>query len=365
MQTVSIVVISHNYEQFLGQAIDSALAQSHSPIQVLVVDDGSTDSSPEIIRAYGDRVEALFKPNDGNSSAINAIFPLCSGEIVMFLDADDFLYPNAVSRVLSAWDDSCAKVQFRLSLVDRDGSRQGVEPPASAMMPNGDVVSEILAWGHYVTPVLSGNAFGRATLEQLLPIPAEPLFRNHNDGYLNPLCAFCGPIVSIDEELGAYRLHGGNQWAYTGKVHIDNVRMRTQHELMRERYIQDVAQRQRRALPTSLMLRNSSHVIYRIASLKLDPARHPEPGDSLWRLLLALPGALHRNPELDTPERAFTLVNGALIALLPRRLAHAPVEWTLASRPHPAWLRYLARLVRSSAKLSAIVKDSLSRTHAA
>ncbi len=344
---VSIVVISYNYGQFLRQAIDSALAQDHDGLQVLVVDDGSTDPSVEIIRGYGDRVEALFKPNGGNSSAINAIFPQCRGEIVMFLDADDFLYPHAVSSVLSAWDDSCSKVQFRLSLVDLEGVRQGVEPPASATMPDGDVLSEIVTWGHYVTPVLTGNAFRHTALDRLLPIPPEPLFRNYNDGYLNPLCAFCGPIVSIDEELGAYRLHGGNLWAYTGDVDVTNVRKRFQHELVRERYMQEMGQGQGRALPSSLMLRNSNHVIYRLASLKLDPACHPEPRDNVWRLLLALPGALRRNPELDAPERTFALLNGMLIALLPRRLAHAPVEWALASRPHPAWLRRLARFVRS------------------
>jgi Glycosyl transferase family 2 len=357
---VSIVVISHNYEQFLGQAIDSVLAQHHDALQILVVDDGSTDSSPEIIRGYGDRVEMLLKANGGNSSAVNAAFPCCRGEVVMFLDADDFLYPHAVSSVLAEWDDTCAKVEFRLSLVDGQGVRSGVEPPASAPMPRGDAVPEILARGHYVTPVLTGNAFRRTVLEQLLPIPDEPLFRNHNDGYLNPLCAFYGPIASVEEELGAYRLHGRNQWAYTGEVHLADVRERFQHELVRERYMRDAARRQGRELPAALMLRNSGHIVYRLASLKLDPGSHPVPGDSLRRLLLALPGALRRNPELDASERAFTLLNGVLIVLLPHRLAHAPVDWALASRPRPGWLRTGARLVRSMSRPAARFKRAAS-----
>jgi Glycosyl transferase family 2 len=350
---VSIVVISYNYGQFVGQAIDSALAQDHDKLQIIVVDDGSTDASPEIIRSYGDSIEALLKDNGGNSSVINAALPLCSGEIVMFLDADDYLYPNAVSRILDRWDDSCSKVQFRLSLVDREGVREGVEPPASAPMPNGDVIPEIAAWGHYVTPVLSGNAFRHRTLEQLLPIPAEPLFSNHNDGYINPLCAFCGPVASVDEELGAYRLHGDNQWAYTSEVQIAHVRMRLQHELVRERYMRAAAQRQGRELPGALMLRNSGHVLYRLVSLKLDPASHPQPEDTVWRLLFRLPGALHRNPELDTLNRAFKLFSGTLIAVLPRWLAVGPVDWALASRPRPRWLRAGARLIRSAGSLVA------------
>jgi hypothetical protein len=315
-------------------------------LQVLVVDDGSTDSSPEIIRSYGDRVMALLKPNGGNSTAINAIFPRCEGEIVMFLDADDFLYPNAVTRVVSVWDDTCAKVEFRLSLVDAQGSRSGIEPPAVAPLPSGDVVPDIAEWGHYVTPVLGGNAFRRATLEQLVPIPDEPLFNNHNDGYLNPLCAFCGPIASIDEQLGAYRLHGNNQWAYTSEVSLERLHERLSHELVRERYLHTAARRTGHTLPSPLMLRNSSHVVQRLASRKLDSDSHPVLDDRVWRLLRALPGALRRNPELSTGERAFTLVCGTLMAVLPSAAVKTPAAWALASRPRPRWLRALARGVR-------------------
>jgi hypothetical protein len=346
----SVVIISHNYANYLRQAIDSVLAQDHQLLQVLVVDDGSTDSSPQVIREYGDRVEPLLKPNGGNSTAINAIFPLCRGEIVMFLDADDYLYPHAVSTVAAAWQPDVAKLEFRLTLVDADGKPTGVEPPAVAPLPNGDVVADIASWGHYVTPVLGGNAFRRATLEQLLPIPDEPLFINHNDGYLNPLSAFCGRIVSVDEELGAYRLHGKNQWAYTGELAIERLHERLSHELVRERYLRAAAGRGGRTLPSPLMLRNSGHVMQRLVSLRLDRTSHPVPADSLLRLLRALPRALWRNPELTNVERCFTLACAVLVAALPPRAAQAPAGWALASRPRPAWLRASARLARGAVR---------------
>jgi hypothetical protein len=344
----SIVVISYNYERYLSHAIDSALNQDYEPLEVIVVDDGSTDRSREVIRGYGERVRAIFKANGGNSSAINAAFPLCAGDAVLFLDADDFLYPQAASRIMAAWDGTAAKLEFRLSLVDANGVRRGVEPPAVARLPDGDVVGEIASWGHYVTPVLGGNAFSRAALERLLPIPDEPLFCNHNDGYLNPLCAFCGPIASLDEELGAYRLHGANQWAYAGTIRLDRLHERLRHELVRERYLHDAARRQRRSLPPQLMLRNSVHVVQRLASLKLDPRSHPVSEDTVTRLACALPGAVMRNPELSGMEKVFTLVVGALLAAVPSRLAGGPMEWLLASKPRPRWMRALARLPRSS-----------------
>lgn len=346
---VSIVVISHNYERYLHEAIDSALAQDHTDLQVLVVDDGSTDSSREVIARYGDRVEPILKPNGGNSTAVNAAFPQTRGEIVMFLDADDYLYPFAASRIAAAWEPECAKLEFRLTLVDSDGLRGGVEPPACAPLPHGDVVGEFARWGHYVTPVLGGNAFNRRTLEALLPIPDEPLFRNHNDGYLNPLCAFYGPIAAIDEELGAYRLHGGNQWAYTDEVDAARLRERLRHELTRERYLLRTAAQQGRPLPEPLMLRNSTHVMQRLASLKLDPAGHPVQEDTVRLLLFALPRAVMSNPELSSYERAFLLGCGVLAALAPRRVARTPIAWALASRPRPQWMRAPVRALRRAA----------------
>src|SRR3712207_5202371 len=99
---ISIVVISHDYAEYLPLAIDSALAQTR-PVEVLVVDDGSTDSSPEVIRGYGDRVRAISKENGGNSSVVNTAVPLTSGDVVMFLDADDLLHPEAAEEVARVW----------------------------------------------------------------------------------------------------------------------------------------------------------------------------------------------------------------------------------------------------------------------
>jgi hypothetical protein len=227
------------------------------------------------------------------------------------------------------------------------GCRSSTRRAFVAPLPRGDAVAEIESWGHYVTPVLGGNAFNRKTLERLVPIPEnEPLFVNHNDGYLNPLTAFCGPIASLEEELGAYRLHGSNQWAYTSEIDTSKLHERLRHELARERYLHEAAHRQGRSLPSPLMVRNSGHLLQRLASLKLDRQTHPVPNDSVARLLLALPGAALRNPELSLGERAFVLANGFAIGLLPASLARAPIGWALASRPRPRWLRALARTGR-------------------
>ena len=88
---VSIIINNYNYARFLRAAIDSALGQSYASIEVLVVDDGSTDQSRAIIDSYGDRVKSILKKNGGQASALNAGFAQCQGDIVIFLDADDVL----------------------------------------------------------------------------------------------------------------------------------------------------------------------------------------------------------------------------------------------------------------------------------
>ena len=77
---VSVVVNNFNYERYLGEAIDSALAQDHDDVEVVVVDDGSTDGSADVVRAYGSRVVPVLKPNGGQGSAFNAGFAAATGD---------------------------------------------------------------------------------------------------------------------------------------------------------------------------------------------------------------------------------------------------------------------------------------------
>ncbi len=81
---------------------------------MIAVDDGSTDGSPEILTAYTGRVELVFKENGGQASAVNAGFARCTGDVVIFLDADDVLLPDAAALVASAFaaDPGVAKVQY-------------------------------------------------------------------------------------------------------------------------------------------------------------------------------------------------------------------------------------------------------------
>src|SRR5439155_23414554 len=90
-----VVINSFNYDAYLHEAIESALAQTVSPREVIVVDDGSTDDSRDIIEGFGDLITPIFQPNSGQAAAINAGYHASSGSILIFADSDDVLLPTA------------------------------------------------------------------------------------------------------------------------------------------------------------------------------------------------------------------------------------------------------------------------------
>src|ERR1035438_7875002 len=91
---VSVIIPVYNGEAYVGQAIDSALAQTYTDSEVIVVDDGSKDSTRQIIESYGHKVRAVHKPNGGTSSALNAGIRLAQGEFIAWLSHDDLFLPR-------------------------------------------------------------------------------------------------------------------------------------------------------------------------------------------------------------------------------------------------------------------------------
>ncbi len=92
--TISVIIPAYNYGRFLRDAIDSALAQTCPALEVIVVDDGSTDDTPQILNSYGHRIVVIRQENLGTSSARNAGIAAARGEYVSFLDSDDIWRPR-------------------------------------------------------------------------------------------------------------------------------------------------------------------------------------------------------------------------------------------------------------------------------
>ncbi|HEX2029546.1 MAG TPA: glycosyltransferase family 2 protein [Nitriliruptorales bacterium] len=216
---VSIVVNNHNYRPYLGACIDSALNQTQPDVEVVVVDDGSTDGSVDVVRAYGDRVVPVLKTNGGQASAFNAGFAAATGEAVIFLDADDLLEPSAAAtaaRLLA--DPQVVKTHWPLTVVDEAGAPTGALKPGPAReLPDGDLRATVFQRGPtcLLSPPTSGNAWSRGFLERVLPMD-EALFRLGADTLLFEVAPFAGHVRRWCEPLSRYRLHGGNRWRRLG-----------------------------------------------------------------------------------------------------------------------------------------------------
>jgi glycosyltransferase involved in cell wall biosynthesis len=97
MSLVSILIPCYNAERWIAQCIESALAQTWPNKEVIVVDDGSTDGSLDVIRSFGDRIRWETGPNRGGNVARNRLLELAGGEWLQYLDADDYLLPEKIA----------------------------------------------------------------------------------------------------------------------------------------------------------------------------------------------------------------------------------------------------------------------------
>jgi glycosyltransferase involved in cell wall biosynthesis len=102
--TVSVIVPVRDGERYLEEALRSVLDQAHPELELLVVDDGSTDATPEVLRRMGDRVRAVRQPPRGVAAAINHGVSLAGGQFLAFLDADDLWTPCRLAAQLAALD---------------------------------------------------------------------------------------------------------------------------------------------------------------------------------------------------------------------------------------------------------------------
>ena len=199
----------------MAQAIDSALAQTHENVEVIVVDDGSTDGSREIILSYGNRVKPVFKVNGGQASTFNAGFRNSAGKFICYLDADDLLLPQAVESSVRLFEEgNIVKVHWPMFIINGNNEKSGKLIPKDGIL-DGDRREIVLSegpfhnWHH--NPPTSGNIWADWFLEKILPIP-ENQFRLGADGYLHTIAPIYGVVRSTDEPLGYYRVHTSNNY---------------------------------------------------------------------------------------------------------------------------------------------------------
>jgi glycosyltransferase involved in cell wall biosynthesis len=329
---ISVCITNHNYAQFLRDAIESVLAQSYPRVELVVVDDGSTDDSRRVIDRYGDRLVPIFRAQSGQAVAGWAGMQASSGDVIVFLDADDTLQPEICARVAHAFErePDLTIVQWMLDTIDGDGRPLGrTLPRRPGLLPSGDLSGHLLRVRDWQYQLTSGVAYATWAARRILPADLPPGERHALDHWLNELAPLLGPIRSLDEVGGSHRVHG-ESFSGRKRSQADWSRRLITLTLNTHEHVRRLASELGHRCPEDAReLRDPAFLGWRLVSLRIEPDRHPFPSDR--RLIVAARGiaASVRHPHFPWPHRLKRVAWFAAVGTSPRAVA----RWITARYP--------------------------------
>ncbi|MBY3177778.1 MULTISPECIES: glycosyltransferase family 2 protein [Rhizobium] len=275
--TFSVLINNYNYGRFVERAIDSALSQEASNVEIIVVDDGSSDQSRSVLDGYDKRVAVLFQENQGQAAAINAAVKLSSGDILCFLDADDWWAPGKLSATAAAFHSNpqASLVYHRLQPTQTDGSP--AFKPIPRTLCSGNLSPRLArSAGWWPFPMTSAIAVRRSAWDAAGDIPEQ--FRMSADAWLTGIYPFLGGVVALSDPLGFYRIHNNNWYRP-----VDDAAM-LRRRMAHWQATVEATNRFLSAHDLAGRLRLTDHYPYRVASARLQGA------DTRTRFRLAMEG---------------------------------------------------------------------------
>ena len=183
---VTICIPCHNAANWVRQAVQSALDQRDIEPEVIVVDDGSTDGSADIVREFGDRVKLIAGPQKGATTARNLAWQAGSGEWVQFLDADDFLEPGKIATQLAETEGGKEADVIYSPVWIETWNSGGSTREQSQTSPNDDIFTQWMTWR---IPQTGGALWRRTTLDVLGGWNAEQPCCQEHELYLRAILA--------------------------------------------------------------------------------------------------------------------------------------------------------------------------------
>ena len=355
----SIVIINYNYGRFLGEAISSALAVAGVEKEIIVVDDGSTDNSADVIERFGGKIKSIFKSNGGAASCINIGFEHSHGDIVIFLDADDRISGDVAKLVLSVWDEGVTKVQYLANVIDASGERLGRVQPSFTRLPSqSEIRCSVIETTNYVASACSANAYARWYLAKILPLPLSyPAHKNAPDDLLNPVAPLYGKVITLPVPLSDYRHHGTNDGALL-EFDITNVRRMVLRDQERAAFVRKQAAGHDLSISPDALLDCPYHMATCTVLKKY--CGDPWPYDlALWRLtVLAISATLRyrcfgRRQKLTLAGWLFC------VAVAPQPIARRLIAFRYVPNSRPIWAAMLLSWFRVKGKSE---RDPLARS---
>lgn len=337
---LSVVIPNYNYEMFVAEAIESALSIEWADLEVIVVDDGSTDSSREIISRFEKRgVKAIFQENAGPSSAANTGYLKSSGDLVLFLDSDDIVSSQLMTVISRNARDGVSKYQFQMYTIDSNGEPLGSFIPKYNGIPSSE---QIRKWyegsSAYPTPPGSGNVYTREFLEKIFPL--EPNMDRASDSYTLSTAPILGDVITISEPLFGYRIHENNLAAMK-KLKPEKFGIDLSRAVTRSDYARRIAEKFGAQTKPGHWSRSLKNLQLRVASYILARKQHPIPGDGRLRIIRSaiVASTVPQGNSLKTQSIIVAWV--VLMALVPTSICRHLASWRYASSTRPRWMKRL------------------------
>jgi len=237
---VSFVLVAYNQEQYVGQAVSSALAQTYEPLEVILSDDCSSDRTFEImeqmVAAYKGPHQIVLNRNSRNLGIVrhvNKVWSLCHGELIIGAAGDDISVPERTSTVVDAWNEGGrgpAVIYAQVRKMSKDGTLLDTSAPVVSQL---DTRAHVLLreWGGHITGASCAITMSVVRIfgEIRSDMPCE-------DVPLTWRSALCGRLLFLPQALVFWRVGAGGVWSSAGYTRTPQERMRLLVRWVRERH---------------------------------------------------------------------------------------------------------------------------------
>lgn len=233
--SLSVLVDTYNHERYIEQAIVSVLDQDFpaSDVEVVLVDDGSTDRTPEIVRKFVPRVRLLRKKNGGQASAFNAGIAELKGSLVAFLDGDDWFAPGkltAVVETLQKHPEVAAVGHGYYEFNEETKQTRVCAPPDPKLLHLGTPEAAREAYRGWPFLLMGALTVRREVLETVVPIPEKLLFCADTP---ITMASMAGSVYVLEQPLFYYRHHADN---YFVTAENNAARLKRRYDMTEETY---------------------------------------------------------------------------------------------------------------------------------
>ena len=217
----TVLCATYNQAAYLEEMVESVVGQSLTDFELVIVDDGSTDETPQVLESLlqrlplelSNRITVQRTQNAGQTAALEYGFGSARGEYICLVDSDDRYAVHKLQAIATATERHPEAGMFMhpLRVIDASGRATGDLRPQKARLSHGDIREQMQRTARHSATATTGLILRRDVMARLLPAPTRGL-NFAADAYLSFGAACTAPVVALSEPLGDYRMQPGSQY---------------------------------------------------------------------------------------------------------------------------------------------------------